>query len=49
MIKMLNAIMLCTSIAGLIGVYALKYSVEDIATDKTRIERKIDRRAENWA
>ncbi len=45
MIKMLNAIMLCTSIAGLIGVYALKYSVEDIATDKTRIERKIDRQA----
>jgi hypothetical protein len=45
MIKMLNAIMLCTSVAGLIGVYALKYSVEDIATDKTRIERKIDRQA----
>lgn len=43
MIRMLNAIMLCTSIAGLIGVYALKYSVEDIATEKTQVERKIDR------
>ncbi len=43
MIKMLNAVMVFTSIAGLIGVYALKYSVEDIAAEKTRIERKIDR------
>jgi len=43
MIKTLNAIMLCTSIAGLVGVYALKYSVEDIASDKAAIERRIDR------
>lgn len=43
MIKTLNAIMVCTSIAGLVGVYALKYSVEDIASDKAAIERKIDR------
>lgn len=43
MIKTLNAIMVCTSLAGLVGVYALKYSVEDIASDKAAIERKIDR------
>lgn len=43
MIKTLNAIMVCTSLAGLVGVYALKYSVEDIASEKTSIERKIDR------
>ena len=43
MIKTINAIMVFTSIAGLVGVYALKYSVEDIATDKAAIERKIDR------
>ncbi len=43
MIKTLNAIMVCTSLAGLVGVYALKYSVEDIASEKASIERKIDR------
>ena len=43
MIKTLNAIMVCTSLAGLVGVYALKYSVEDIASDKAALERKIDR------
>ncbi|MDB5539108.1 MAG: hypothetical protein JWQ89_835 [Devosia sp.] len=43
MIKMLNAIMVCTSVVGLVGVYALKYSVEDIATAKVSLERKIDR------
>jgi len=43
MIKTLNAIMVCTSLAGLVGVYALKYSVEDIASDKVALERKIDR------
>jgi hypothetical protein len=43
MIKTINAIMVFTSIAGLVGVYALKYSVEDIASDKAAIERKIDR------
>lgn len=42
MIKTINAIMMFTSVAGLIGVYALKYSVEDIASDKAAIERKID-------
>ena len=43
MIKMLNAVMVCTSLVGLVGVYALKYSVEDIASDKVALERKIDR------
>lgn len=43
MIKTINAIMVFTSIAGLVGVYALKYSVEDIASEKAAIERKIDR------
>lgn len=43
MIKTLNAIMVCTSLMGLVGVYALKYSVEDIAGEKAAIERKIDR------
>jgi hypothetical protein len=43
MIKMLNAVMVCTSLVGLVGVYALKYSVEDIASAKVALERKIDR------
>ena len=43
MIKLLNAILTCTSLVALVGVYGLKYSVEDIAADKVSIERKIDR------
>ncbi|WP_055045189.1 cell division protein FtsL [Devosia sp. A16] len=43
MIKMLNAVMVCTSLVGLVGVYGLKYSVEDIAGSKVRLERKIER------
>ena len=43
MIKMLNAVMVCTSLVGLVGVYGLKYSVEDIASAKVALERKIDR------
>jgi hypothetical protein len=43
MLKTLNAIFLFVSLAGVVGVYALKYSVEDLATDKGRLERKIDR------
>jgi hypothetical protein len=42
-LKTLNAILLFVSLAGVVGVYALKYSVEDLATDKGRLERKIDR------
>ena len=43
MIKTLNAIMVFTSMVGLVGVYALKYSVEDIASEKAALERKIER------
>jgi hypothetical protein len=43
MIRMLNLILFCTTLAALVGVYGLKYSVEDIASEKTSIERKIDR------
>jgi hypothetical protein len=43
MLRTINVIMVCTSIAALVGVYALKYAVEDIANEKTRIERQIDR------
>jgi hypothetical protein len=43
MIRALNAVMLFTSLAGLVGVYALKYSVEDIASDKVTLERRIER------
>lgn len=43
MIRTLNVIMVMTSIAGLIGVYALKYQVEQTASEKHAIERQIDR------
>ncbi|WP_417310941.1 cell division protein FtsL [Devosia sp.] len=43
MIKTINAVMLCTSLFGLIGVYALKYSVADLASEKVGIERKIEK------
>lgn len=43
MIRTLNVIMVCTSVAALVGVYALKYSVEETANEKSAIERQIDR------
>jgi len=43
MFRTINAILVCTSIAALIGVYGLKYAVEDTASEKVRIERHIDR------
>ncbi|MGV3490477.1 MAG: cell division protein FtsL [Devosia sp.] len=43
MIKIINVILTCTSLFVLVGVYGLKYSVEDIAAEKVAIERKIDR------
>jgi len=43
MIRMLNIILFCTTLAALVGVYGLKYDVEDIASEKTALERKIDR------
>ena len=43
MIRTLNIILFCTSAVGLVGVYGLKYSVEDIATAKAAVERNISR------
>ena len=43
MIRLLNAIMVCTSVAGLVGVYALKYSVGETAGELAAIERQIER------
>ena len=43
MIRTLNVIMVGTSLIGLIGVYGLKYSVEETASEKVRIERQIER------
>jgi hypothetical protein len=43
MIKTLNAILVCTSLVGLVGVYALKFQVEDTAATKSALERRIER------
>ncbi|HEX4298548.1 MAG TPA: hypothetical protein VHZ56_11055 [Devosia sp.] len=43
MIRSLNIIFVCTSICMLVGVYALKYSAEDVATEKVALQRQIDR------
>lgn len=43
MIKTINAILLFLSLFGVVGVYALKFSVADIAGEKAAIERKIVR------
>jgi hypothetical protein len=43
MIRTINVLLVCTSIAMLVGVYALKYSVEDTAAEKTALQRQIDR------
>lgn len=43
MIRTLNVILVCTSALALIGVYALKYSVEETASDKAAIQRQIER------
>lgn len=42
MIRTLNVLLLGTSILALIGVYSLKFSVEETAADKAAIERRID-------
>ena len=42
MIRTLNFILLGTSVLALIGVYSLKFSVEETAATKAGIERKID-------
>jgi hypothetical protein len=43
MIRALNALLLCTSIVGLVGVYALKYAVEETAAETRALTRQIDR------
>ena len=43
MIRTLNVVLVVTSIAALVGVYALKYSVEETASEKTAIQRQIER------
>jgi len=42
-IRTLNVVLVITSIVALVGVYALKYSVEETASEKTSIQRHIDR------
>ncbi|MFY8032385.1 MAG: cell division protein FtsL [Devosia sp.] len=43
MIKTLNFILVCTSLVGLVSVYALKFHVEDTASAKSALERQIER------
>jgi hypothetical protein len=42
MIRTLNLVLLGTSVIALIGVYSLKFSVEETATQKAAIERRIE-------
>lgn len=44
MIRTLNLILLLTSVFGLIGVYTLKYSVEETAARKAEVQRTIQQR-----
>ncbi len=43
MIRVLNMVLVVTSIAALVGVYALKYSVEETAAEKVAVQRQIER------
>jgi hypothetical protein len=43
MIRVLNMVLVVTSIAALVGVYALKYSVEETAAEKAAVQRQIER------
>ena len=43
MIRTLNVIFVITAIGMLIAVYALKYSVADVAADKSDLQRTIER------
>ncbi len=43
MIRTLNIIMVAIAILMLVGVYALKYSVEETASSKSALIRQIDR------
>jgi hypothetical protein len=43
MIRTLNIILIGTSVAALVGVYGLKYSVEETASTKSALEQTIQR------
>lgn len=43
MIRTINVLLVITSIFALVGVYALKYSVEETAGEKSAIQRQIER------
>jgi hypothetical protein len=43
MIRTLNVILVMSSICALVGVYALKYSVGETASEKSAIQRQIER------
>jgi len=43
MIRTLNVLLVGTSLLALVGVYGLKYSVEDTASERARLERLIER------
>jgi hypothetical protein len=43
MIRNINILLVITSVLALIGVYALKYSVEETASAKLGLQHKIDR------
>ena len=43
MIRKLNILLMLTSSIAFVAVYGLKYSVEDIASEKSGLERQIER------
>jgi hypothetical protein len=43
MIRSLNILLVCSAICMLVAVYALKYSVEDVAAEKVSLQRQIER------
>jgi hypothetical protein len=43
MIRTFNIIMVCSSLAVLTGVYALKYTVGETASEKIRLEKQIEK------
>ncbi len=43
MIRTLNIVLVITSICALVGVYSLKYSVEETANERASLQRYIER------
>jgi hypothetical protein len=43
MIRSLNILLVCSAICMWVAVYALKYSVEDVAAEKVSLQRQIER------